>query len=483
MNERQPLWTLAEIATVTGTEAPSDAPIQGIAIDSRETNPGDLFVALPGTQSDGHEYLTDAFGRGASAALVRQDKNISGNLGGQLIRVSDTLEALRQLAVESRRRMAGRVIAVTGSAGKTGTRDAIYRALRGFGPTHSSIRSFNNHVGVPLSLARMPRESGFAVFEVGMSAPGEIRDLANLIAPHIAVITSIGEAHLEGFAGARQIAEAKAEVFERMSGETVAVINGDSEFTPFLIKAAKAAGVGKVICASLENAKFAVHAERLAVHGDCNCLTAQVCGYRMTFRVGLPGRHWAMNSLLVLGTVQAAGGDLGLAGLALANLQPMSGRGERHRIALDRGTFLLIDESYNANPQSVTACLEVLGREQPRGSGRRIALFGDMDELGGASSERHLGLQSPMHEAKLNAFFAAGSQMRQLARAVGADIHAPIIEDRQRLLELLMRYLRPGDVLLVKGSNSQRMSECVEALLRWAEQNQGGLDHPPMAAE
>lgn len=483
MSEIQPLWTSLEIAAVTAAEAPPDLPIQGIAIDSRETSPGDLFVALPGRHTDGHQYVGAAFDGGAVAALVRQDAKVTERPDQPLIRVPDTLGALRLLAIEARRRMAGKVIAVTGSAGKTGTRDAIYRALQGFGRTHSSIRSFNNHVGVPVSLARMPREAEFGVFEVGMSAPGEIRDLVGLIEPHIAVITSIGEAHLGGFKSAKQIARAKAEIFDHMAGESIAVINGDSDFAPFLFKAAEAAGVSKVVVASLEDTKSFVHAERLAVHGDCSCLTAKVGRHRMTYKVGLPGRHWAMNSLLVLAAVQAADGDLGLAGLALANLKAMPGRGVRHHIALDRGSFLMIDESYNANPQSVAACLEVLGSEQPQQSGRRIALFGDLDELGPASTRKHLGLQSPMNEAGLNAFFAAGPEMRQLAKVIGANIHAPMVEDRQRLLELLKSYLRSGDVLLVKGSNSQRMSECVEELLRWGERSRGGLNHPPLAAE
>lgn len=315
MSAVKPLWTLFEIAAATGSVAKCDLEIGGIAIDSRETNPGDLFVALPGAVTDGHNFLEEAFENGAAAALVRDDAKIAGKYDRLVVRTPDTLRALRLIGTEARRRMVGKVIAVTGSAGKTGTCDAIARSLKEFGKTHSSVRSFNNHVGVPISLARTPRDVEFAVFEIGMSAPGEVQDLAAFVKPDIAVITSIGEAHLGGFESADQIATAKAEIFSGLKTSGIAIINGDSRYTPQLVKAAKQAGVSEIICASLEDTNCPVHAVRLAIHGNCNCLTAEVGGHRLTYKVGLAGRHWALNSLLVLATVQAAGGDLGLAAL------------------------------------------------------------------------------------------------------------------------------------------------------------------------
>ncbi|MEE8371143.1 MAG: UDP-N-acetylmuramoyl-tripeptide--D-alanyl-D-alanine ligase [Sphingomonadales bacterium] len=484
MSRQLPLWTFSEIAAVTGAVIEGDGTIWGLAIDSREATPGDLFVALKGGETDGHRFVGEAFANGAVAALVSNNTEIDEGMEEKLIRVPNTFEALETLAREARRRMSGKVIAVTGSAGKTGTRQAIFQALRNFGATHGSARSFNNHVGVPVSLARMPRDSEFAVFEIGMSAPGEIRRLAALVEPDVAVITSIGQAHLAGFEDIAGIADAKAEIFEGLKPGGVAVLNADGAYAEHLFEAAGKAGVKTIVRASLEETGADIHVLRMALHGDCSCLTVQVNDRLLTYKVGLPGRHLAMNSLLVLGAVQAVDGDLGLAGLALAGLLPLPGRGMRWEVEMDRGSFLLIDESYNANPLSMEASLEVLGMAEPEGKGRRLALLGDMEELGEASLELHLALSNSLKEADVAAFFPLGPGMTQLAREIGGGLHAPVTGDRDELLREVKKFLRSGDVLLIKGSNRQRLAELVEDLRDWGRrQHSSGFDHPPMAAE
>ena len=460
MTPMTPLWTAAEVAAATGGSVHGDFTANGVTFDSREVIGGELFVAMPGTVSDGHAFVAQAMARGAAGFLVSQP------VAGPHVVVADTAAALRALAVAARDRAPALRIGVTGSVGKTGVKEAIRSALTRFAPdfVHASVKSYNNHTGVPLSLARMPRQTRFGIFEMGMNHAGEIADLTQLVRPQVAVITTIAPAHIENFADEGGIADAKAEIFGGLTAGGTAILPFDS---PHFARLRRAAGpfAGRIISFGV-NAGADVVAEQVVLHPDCSCVTARIGDHRLIFKVGMAGRHWVGNALAVLAAVDAAGGDLALAGLALAELTDLPGRGRRLRVAAGSGTAVVIDESYNANPASMAASLAVLAEVTPLANGRRLAILGAMRELGDRSDAFHADLAPYVVAAKVSVIIVVGNEMKALASALGRQLDVIHVADAMAACEAGGRLLAADDVVLVKGSNSVGLGDVVKALER-----------------
>jgi UDP-N-acetylmuramoyl-tripeptide--D-alanyl-D-alanine ligase len=451
------LWTAGEIAAATGGSVHGDFEASGVAFDSREIGAGDLFVAMKGEATDGHLFVGQAFAAGAAGALASEE------VPHPHVRVADTATALNDLGAASRARSGARIVGVTGSVGKTGTKEALHAALDRAAPgrAHRSVKSYNNHIGVPLSLARMPREARFGVFEMGMNHPGELAALTRLVRPQVAIVTAIAPAHREYFASEDEIADAKGEIFEGLEPGGTAILPFDSPHRDRLIAAARP-HAGRVLTFGLgeeadARASYVVRGPR-----GGSMVTAQLPGAQLSFTIAQPGLHWVTNALAVLAAVQAVGGDLALAGLALAELGGLKGRGERHRIAVGGGDALLIDESYNANPASMAATLKVLGEEKI--AGRRVAVLGAMRELGADSAAFHAALAAPLEAAQVDYAILVGDEMGALAKALGGQVKMAHVADAAAALPLARAAIGPGDAMLVKGSNSIGLAALVEAL-------------------
>ncbi len=456
------LWTDSEAAAATGGTSARPWRATGVSIDSRSLEPGDLFVAIEGPNRDGHDFVADAFARGAAAAVVHR---VPEGLPPEhpLLLVGDTLAALEGLGRAARRRSRARVVAVTGSVGKTSTKDMIAAALATQGPTARSAASYNNQWGVPLSLARMPREAAFGVFEIGMNHPGELTPLARLVRPDVAVVTTVTAAHLGHFASVVDIAEAKAEIFAGLDGGT-AVLNRDNAFFALLAVSAYAAGVDDIV-------SFGAHREAGTRLVECaltpggSDIEAVVAGRTVTYRLGAPGRHQVMNSLAALSAVAAVGADVEAASAALAQFAPAKGRGQRHTVTIPGGSFELIDESYNASNSSMRAAFEILSALEPGSGGRRIAALGDMLELGPDSPRLHAALAGPLRAGRTQLVYTAGPNMRHLHEALPPELRGPHLETVEEMARALVDAVRPGDVVLVKGSLGSRVGRVVDALL------------------
>jgi UDP-N-acetylmuramoyl-tripeptide--D-alanyl-D-alanine ligase len=451
------LWTSSEIADACKGAAQGDFEVGGVTFDSREVGPGDLFIALRGGATDGHRFVDEAFERGAMGALVTAD------VARPHVKVADTMAALNDLGRAGRARSAARVCGVTGSVGKTGTKEALFAALERSAPgrAHRSVKSYNNHTGVPLSLARMPREAKYGVFEMGMNHAGELAQLTRLVRPHVAVVTAIAPAHREFFASEEAIADAKAEIFEGLEEGGTALVPFDSPYRDRLAAAARRHAATVLTFGLGEGADIYGRDVVPAPNGG-SLVTAVLPGAEITFTISQPGEHWASNALAVLGAVEALGGDLAGAGVALADMAGLKGRGERRRVRIDGGEALLIDESYNANPASMAATLKAFGAQSP--SGRRIAVLGAMRELGPASDAFHAGLAEPVTGAGVDYAILVGPEMGALAKALGAQVKMAHVPDTATATGLVKSELRPGDAILVKGSNSIGLAALVEAL-------------------
>jgi UDP-N-acetylmuramoyl-tripeptide--D-alanyl-D-alanine ligase len=450
------LWTSQEIARATGGRASAAFAVSGVAFDSREVTGGDLFVAMKGEATDGHRFVDKAFAQGAAGAIVSEPVDHPHVL------VADTTRALEALGVAARARMAGKVIGVTGSVGKTGTKEALFQALDRARPgaVHRSVKSYNNHVGVPLSLARMPRESLFAVFEMGMNHAGELAALTRFVRPHVAIVTAIAPAHIEFFGTEAAIAEAKAEIFEGLEPGGTAIVPYDSPHVAALYgKADRHAA--RILTFGLDEGADVRATEAVPAPGGGTLVTAHLPDAELCFTVAAPGDHWVSNALAVLAAVYAVGGDLAAAGLALAEMPGLAGRGERRILAVKGGEALLIDESYNANPLSMTATLRQLGREE---AGRRIAVLGAMRELGHLSGDLHAGLAAPLNESGVDYAILVGEEMAPLAAALKGVVAFDHVADAAAATGLLEAQLRAGDAILVKGSNGVGLSRTVAAL-------------------
>jgi UDP-N-acetylmuramoyl-tripeptide--D-alanyl-D-alanine ligase len=450
------LWTSAEIESATGGRASAPFEVSGVTFDSREVGAGDLFVAMPGTVSDGHQFVAGAFAAGAAGALV------SKAVEGPHILVDDVAQALTDLAIAARARVSGTVLGVTGSVGKTSTKEALFAALERFarGKVHRSVKSYNNHTGVPLSLARMPRTSEYAVLEMGMNHPGEIAALTRLVRPHVALVTTIAPAHIEHLGSIDAIADAKAEIFEGLEADGVAIIPEDTPQRGRLLKAARRHARRIVSFGSGEADVVAVHAVR-AVNGG-SLVTARLVDSELTFTIAQRGDHWVSNALAVLAAVEAVGADLAIAGLALADMGGLKGRGERHRLHAAGGEYLLIDESYNANPASMAATLKSLGEE--RDVARRIAVLGPMRELGVTGAEAHAALAPAVREARIDHLILVGEEMEPLAEALGDSLPIDRAADAAAATALLKALVSRRDAVLVKASNSIGLARLVEAM-------------------
>ena len=459
---RSALWSAEEIATATGGTASGAFQVAGVEMDSRDVRSGDLFFALKGETSDGHEYLDKAFANGAAAAVV--DRPIPQ----PHILVSDTSSSLELLAKTARIRASGKIIGVTGSVGKTGVKEAIFAALeRGSkGAAHRSVRSYNNHVGVPLSLSRMPARSQFGVFEMGMNHAGEIAALTVQVRPQVAVITTMAPAHIENLGSEEAIANAKAEIFTGLEPGGAAVIPADSPHFERLRRAALAAGAEVLAFGRSAKAQVRLLDAVPAANGG-SLVTAAIADRRLCYSIVEPGEHWVANSLAVMAAVHAAGGDLGAAGLALAEMGGLKGRGARHRLTVPGGHALLIDESYNANPASMRATLAQLGATP---ASRRIAVLGSMKELGEFAPAFHAQLAEPLAAAHVDYVVLVGEEMLALARelgkagkkALGNRVAYAHCRDPGEAISALEEFgLAGGDAVLVKGSNSVGLGRVV----------------------
>ncbi|CAO3401028.1 UDP-N-acetylmuramoylalanyl-D-glutamyl-2,6-diaminopimelate--D-alanyl-D-alanine ligase [Azospirillum palustre] len=459
------LWTADDAAAATGgrLSGPSAWTATGVAIDSRKVAAGDLFVAIRGPNFDGHAFIGAALAAGAAAAMVDHLPDGIPEGAPLLIAPSDTLESMAALGVVARARCGARFVGVTGSVGKTGTKETLRHVLSAQGATYANEGSLNNHWGVPLSLARLPADSRYGVFELGMNHAGELGPLSRQVRPHVAIVTTIEAVHLEFFSGVEAIADAKAEIFEGMDAGGIAVLNRDNGQYARLAAAARRQGLTDIW-------SFGAHEEADArlvdcsLHATCSAVTAMIRGERVQYCLSQPGRHWVMNSLAVLLAVKALGADIASAARSLSSLPPVKGRGTRKRIQLPQGAFTLIDESYNASPAAMAATLEVLGKIDPGAGGRRIAVLGDMRELGERADALHIGLAEPLRAANVDAVYACGPHMKTLFDRLPAAMRGAWTETSVELAPIVTGTVKGGDVIMVKGSLGSRTGLIVDAL-------------------
>ena len=450
------LWTSEEIAQATGGVASAPFAVSGVAFDSREVTDGDLFVAMKGESTDGHRFVDKAFGQGAAGAIVSEP------IAQPHILVPDSAAALEALGRASRARTAAKIVGVTGSVGKTGTKEALFQALDRVCPdeVHRSVKSYNNHVGVPLSLSRMPRGSAYGVFEMGMNHAGELAALTRQVRPHVAIVTAIAPAHIEFFGTEEKIAEAKAEIFEGLEPDGTAIIPYDSPHVATLYEKAEQ-HAARILTFGFDPEADVRARDMVPAANGGTLVTARLPSAELCFTVGAPGEHWVSNALAVLAAVEALGGDLAAAGLALAEMPGLPGRGERRRVTAGGGEALLIDESYNANPLSMAATLKQLGKEQAT---RRIAVLGGMRELGDRSRELHAGLAEPLAASEVDYAILVGDEMKPLADALSGVVAFAHVPDTAAATSLIQTEMRAGDAILVKGSNGIGLSRLVAAL-------------------
>jgi UDP-N-acetylmuramoyl-tripeptide--D-alanyl-D-alanine ligase len=455
------LWTSGEVAQALGAVIAAPFEANGVTFDSRAVGKGDLFFALKGETTDGHGFVAEAMKRGAAAAVVSRDVE---NAGGTLIRVSDTLKALEGLGRAARRRSKARIASVTGSVGKTSTKDALRAMLSAQAPTSASTASFNNHVGVPISLARLPREARYGVFEIGMNHPGEIEPLARQVEAHVGVVTNVGPAHI-GFMGSEEaIADEKACLFAGMAQGAVAVLNRDGKHYERLAGHARHFGVSRIVGFGRgETADARLVSCNLQDSGSD--VVALIQGRRIEYRLGAAGEHWVLNSIAALAVAEALGADVEQAAASLAGITASPGRGARRFLKFGTGTVELLDESYNGNPMSVRAMLAILARTEPAKGGRRLLALGDMRELGEGADAYHAGLADAVSASGATQVFLCGPHMEALWRKLEPaqrGVHRP---DSMALAGEVAAALRAGDVIAVKGSLGSKMKHVVDAIL------------------
>jgi UDP-N-acetylmuramoyl-tripeptide--D-alanyl-D-alanine ligase len=456
-----PLWSSHAIAKAVGGQANGEFRASGVAFDSREVGPGDLFVAMRGEQADGHDYIAKAFANGAAGVICEREVT-----GGPCIIVEDSAAALEALGIASRTRSEAVIIGVTGSAGKTGTKEALHQALDRIPSrsAHRSVKSYNNHVGVPLSLSRMPETSEFAVLEMGMNHAGELSALTKMVRPNIAIVTTVASAHIEFFDSEADIARAKAEIFEGLEPGGTAIIPYDNVHYPILYKKAEDYA-DKIITFGASSEADCHIVDQLPAMDGGTLVTAMLNGELLVYRIAQPGEHWVMNSLAVLAAVQAAGGDLAVAGLALAEMGGLAGRGARNMVAIADGEALVIDESYNANPASMRVTLGDLGLTK---ADRKVAILGSMKELGDKSDDYHAALDSVIIASGVSQCLLVGDEMKILADRLSNSLEykgqVAHVTSSSQALDWCRSVLCPGDAILVKGSNSLGLGSVVKAL-------------------
>jgi UDP-N-acetylmuramoyl-tripeptide--D-alanyl-D-alanine ligase len=437
--------------------------VSGLSIDSRTVAPGEAYFAIKGEVHDGHDFVAAALKAGAALAVVASAQREKFAADAPLLVVDDVLAGLVELAHAARARLDAKVIAVTGSVGKTSTKEALRRVLGAQGETHASASSFNNHWGVPLSLARCPAAVRFAIFEIGMNHAGEIEPLVRMVRPQVAVITTVEPVHLEFFAGIEAIADAKAEIFAGVEPGGAVVLNRDNSQFTRLQRRAKKLGISRIVSFGANN-KSEARLLDLSLHSTCSAVHANILGHDVTYKLGMPGRHMAMNSLAVLAVASLVGADLALAALSLSQIEPAAGRGGRRALELASGEATLIDESYNANPASMAAALNVLGRAAVGPHGRRIAVLGDMLELGPTSPALHRGLVDAVKANHIDLVYCCGPLMRNLWDALSTGKRGGYAENAAVLEAQAVTAIRAGDAIMVKGSLGSKMKTIVNAL-------------------
>jgi UDP-N-acetylmuramoyl-tripeptide--D-alanyl-D-alanine ligase len=458
------LWSLEEAAAAMGAapRGTSTAPIHGVSIDTRKLAPGDLFFAIKGENRDGHDFVDQAMEKGATA-VVSIAKSFAMPSTHRLLVAEDPFEALRRLGRAARARTKARLIAVTGSVGKTGTKEALRQVLGAQGKTHAPVASYNNHWGVPLTLARLPKDAAFAVSEIGMNASGEIKPLTAMARPHAALVTTVEPVHLEFFPSVAAIADAKAEIFSSLEPGGTAIINIDNAQAERLKAHAMASPAGRIVAFGTSE-KADIRLTSLKEDERGSDAVIDIFGKRLSCRIGMPGRHIAMNMLGVLAGVQALGADVEAAGAALAALAPPGGRGARIALHPPGGEALLIDESYNANPASMRAMLANLARLSPDQGGRRVVVLGDMLELGPEAPRFHAELVDPIAHARIDLVHACGPMMRHLFEALPSSRRGHYAATSAELEPAVVEAVQAGDIVAVKGSLGSRMGRIVQAL-------------------
>ena len=454
------LWNSAEIEMATLGHATAPFSATGISIDTRTLQPGDLFVALQGDARDGHQFVQSAFAAKAAAAMVTHCGSAENNAA---MVVANTLRGLEDIARASRARSHAKILAVTGSAGKTTTKEMLRLACGALGITHASAASYNNHWGAPLSLASMPRETEYGVFEIGMNHPGEIRALVGIVKPDVAVITTIAPAHLEFFGTCEAIADAKSEIFEGVVPGGAAVIPADNPYAGRLRARARQANLGNVLSFGTDTSADARMLSTDDVSGGMR-VESVVLGREVHFRLRASGTHIASNAVAALLAIAAINGDVLNAAAALSDFDSLKGRGARAPLPFGTGAIELIDESYNANPASMTAALDVLARANPGAGGRRIAVLGDMLELGAQAPQLHAGLARDIEAARVDLVCACGPLMRNLWDTLPASRRGAFAADSAALAPDVISILRSGDIVLVKGSFGSRMAHVLDAI-------------------
>ncbi|WP_020177856.1 UDP-N-acetylmuramoylalanyl-D-glutamyl-2,6-diaminopimelate--D-alanyl-D-alanine ligase [Methylopila sp. M107] len=460
----EPLWSAPELALATAGRLVGrpEGALTGVSIDSRTIGRGEVYFAIKGDVHDGHKFVGDALNRGAGIAVV-DDGHLAECTGhGPLLVVKDVLDALVATGVAARNRSRAKIVAVTGSVGKTSTKEALRLALAEDGQTHASAASYNNHWGVPLTLSRLPKSAQYGVFEIGMNHPDEIRPLVHMVRPHVAMVTNVEPVHLAAFKNVEGIADAKAEIFEGLVRGGHAVVNRDNPHYERLKAAAIAAGAA--VWSFGEHVSADARLDRVALKETSSCVAATVLGEPVTFKIGAPGRHLVQNALGVLLCAKLAGADLALAALALAKFAPPAGRGSRFELAAGGGSILVIDESYNANPASMRSALALLGQAPVGSGGRRIAALGDMLELGDGGPELHAKVAEAVAASQIDVVYCAGPLMRSLFDALPEKRRGFWAKTAAELQPALIAGLRAGDAVVVKGSNGSRMGPLVTAL-------------------
>jgi UDP-N-acetylmuramoyl-tripeptide--D-alanyl-D-alanine ligase len=460
-----PLWSGLGLVAPLNARVSGRAPsaVYGISIDTRSLVQGDLFFAIKGDANDGHDYVEAALEKGAAAVVIDEAHADALKGQGPLYIVHDVPAAMQRLGEAARKRSSARIIAVTGSVGKTSTKEALRLVFTQSGPTHASVASYNNHWGVPLTLARMPKSALYGIFEIGMNHAGEIMPLVAMVRPHVAIVTNVAPVHLEYFDSLDAIADAKAEIFSGLMRGGVAIINRDGAQFERLESHAKDSPASHILSFG-EHENADARLLDVALAADHSMIHARVFGREVTYRLGAPGRHLAMNSLAVLLTARASGLALDDAIAALAFFQAQAGRGQRLILQTGQGAFTVIDESYNANPASMSAALALAGALPVDAGGRRIAVLGDMLELGPDELSWHSGIAADVDAHHIDLVFAAGPLMKSLYEALPNEKRGAWREDVADLEPLVVDAVRQGDVIIVKGSNGSRMSKIIAAL-------------------
>ncbi|WP_174800543.1 UDP-N-acetylmuramoyl-tripeptide--D-alanyl-D-alanine ligase [Martelella limonii] len=462
------LWTSADMVEAMGGRPVGELPegVTGISIDSRTVGPGEAFFAIAGDRVDGHKFAGLAAKNGATLLVVSEAKLPAlGRLTCGMIVVDDVLEAMCRLAIAARRRTDARIIAVTGSVGKTSTKEMLAAGLRASARVHAAVASFNNHWGVPLTLARMPADTEFGVFEIGMNHSGEIRPLTKMVRPHVAVITTIAPVHIGNFSGIKEIIAAKAEIFEGLEPEGVAILNRDIDAFDSLSWTAgkynaEIVSFGEHAKADYRLLEYRTVSSRQGEHG--HIVAALGVEEPTSFNLGLPGQHMAENALAALAAIAEAGGDVDAAMNAFESVEQLKGRGRRMRLKTPDGTFTLIDESYNANPASMRAALELFGAGNEKG--RKIAVLGDMLELGDYAREAHEALAGPLVAAGVTHVWLAGEEMQALSEALPESIVVEYRDNAAELAEFTVSSVAAGDTIMLKSSNGMGFGAIVTRL-------------------